>query len=106
MNVLRVNRKSYVRKDGTRVRATSYTTKNLGRKGRGPRLFTLKKGGLPGYHFWDPMPVRRAALLAINAPIVTLSRRLQAISTLTKRTQPTHSKIYGRNRRWLIKQHR
>ena len=106
MATIRVNRKSYVRRDGTRVRSTSYTTKNLGRRGRGPKLFTLKKGGIPGYHFWNSKNVRHAALLAVNVPLVTLSRRLQALVTLTKRTQPTHSKIYSRNRRWLIKHRR
>lgn len=101
-----IKRKSYVRSDGTRVKATSYTTKNRGRRGRGPKLFKLKKGGLSryGYDTKKPISMRHKALSkAISRGIssLTLSRRIGALATLLKRTNPKLSRSLRRNQRWV-----
>lgn len=101
-----IRRKSYVRSDGTRVRATSYTTKNRGKPGRGPKLFKLKKGGLSRYGYVTSASVanRHLALsraISRGVPSLTLSQRLGALATLLKRTNPALSKSLRRNQRWV-----
>jgi hypothetical protein len=101
-----VRRKSYVRSDGTRVKATSYTTKNRGRKGRGPKLFKLKKGGLSkyGYSSKESVSSRHASLsraISQGVPGLTLSQRLGALATLLKRTNPMLSKRLRKNQTWV-----
>ncbi len=101
-----IRRKSYVRSDGTRVKATSYRTSNKGKPGRGPKLFRLKKGGLSqyGYRAKSGLATRHAALtraIAQGVPGLTLSRRLGALATLLKRTNPMLSKRLRRNQRWI-----
>lgn len=101
-----IKRKSYVRSDGTRVKATSYKTKNRGRPGRGPKLFKLKKGGLSryGYKTSTPMSMRHKALsMAISKGVssLTLSRRIGALATLLKRTNPLLSRSLRRNQLWI-----
>ena len=102
-----VRRKSYVRSDGTRVKATSYTTKNRGRKGRGPKLFALKKGGLSeyGYSSKSSSTSRHSSLanaIAKGVPGMTLSQRLGALATLLKRTNPILSRRLRKNQSWVI----
>ncbi len=98
-----VRRKEYTRADGTRVKATRYKMKNLGRKGKGPKLFTLRPGGLPGYHARNNSKTRAKTLriILMTVPLTTVQRRLRALALLTKRTQPKLSKIYSRNARAL-----
>lgn len=101
-----IKRKSYVRSDGTRVKATSYTTKNRGRKGRGPKIFKLKKGGLSryGYSTSASAASRHLALskaISRGVPGLTLSRRIGALATLLKRTNPTLSKRLRKNQLWV-----
>jgi hypothetical protein len=101
-----IKRKSYVRKDGTRVKASSFSIKNRGRPGRGPKLFKLKKGGLTryGYSTDTPMSVRHKALsMAISRGVsgLTLSRRIGALATLLKRANPKLSQSLRRNQLWL-----
>lgn len=101
-----IRRRSYVRSDGVRVKATSYTTKNRGRPGRGPKLFKLKKGGLSqyGYKTTSSVSMRHAALsraISRGVPGLTLSHRLGALATLLKRTNPMLSKRLRGNQRWV-----
>lgn len=100
-----IRRKGYVRKDGTRVKSTRYNAKNLGRKGRGPKIFTLKPGGLPGYHGRNSTAKRRAALrrILMNTPEQTVWHRVHALAILTKRTHPNLSRMYARNARYIKK---
>lgn len=104
--MLTVHRKSYTRKDGTRVKSTTYRTKNLGKSGRGPKLFQLKKGGLSEYGYKPSyeMKKRHAALssaISRGVSSLTLSRRLGALATLLKRTNPKLSKSLRRNQKWI-----
>lgn len=101
-----IKRKSYLRSDGVRVKSTSYTVRNRGKPGRGPKLFRLKKGGLSqyGYSTSSSLAGRHAALtraIAQGVPGLTLSRRLGALATLLKRTNPMLSKRLRRNQRWV-----
>ena len=101
-----IKRKSYLRSDGVRVKATSYTVRNRGKPGRGPKLFRLKKGGLSqyGYSTSSSLASRHAALtraISQGVPGLTLSRRLGALATLLKRTNPMLSKRLRRNQRWV-----
>ena len=101
-----IKRRSYVRSDGTHVKAASYRTSNKGKPGRGPKLFKLRKGGLSqyGYMVRSGLAERHAALtraIAQGVPGLTLSRRLGALATLLKRTNPMLSKRLRRNQRWV-----
>ena len=101
-----IKRRSYVRSDGTRVKATSYTTKNRGRPGRGPKLFKLSKGGLSRYGYVTSASVadRHLALsraISRGVPKLTLSHRLGALATLLKRTNPRLSKSLRKNQTWV-----
>lgn len=104
--MLVIRRKSYVRADGTRVKATTYRAKDLGKKGRGPKLFKLKKGGLSmyGYSTSSSLSQRHSALsraISKGVPGLTLSHRLGALATLLKRTNPMLSKRLRRDQRWV-----
>lgn len=101
-----IRRRSYVRSDGTRVKGTSYTIKNRGKPGRGPKLFTLKKGGLSqyGYSTSASLKSRHASLsraISQGVPGLTLSQRLGALATLLKRTNPKLSKRLRKNQTWV-----
>lgn len=101
-----IRRKAYVRSDGVRVKATSYRIKNVGRPGRGPKIFKLKKGGLSryGYSVKSSTAMRHRALstaISRGVPGLTLSHRLGALATLLKRTNPRLSQKLRRNQRWV-----
>lgn len=104
--MLFIRRKSYVRSDGTRVKATSYLAKDKGRRGRGPKLFKLKKGGLSRYGYMTSasMADRHLALsraISRGVPRLTLSHRLGALATLLKRTNPRLSRSLRKNQMWV-----
>ncbi len=101
-----IRRKSYVRTDGTRVKASSFHIKNLGKRGRGPKIFTLKKGGLVEYGYRPRFPLQQrhmalSSAIARGVPSLTLSRRIGALATLLKRTSPKISKSLRRNQLWV-----
>jgi len=100
---------TYVRKAGTTVvRPTPIP--DVGAAGKGPKLIGPLKGGMLtryGYHPVESMAARHRALMKAmrngrERPLA-IARRLQAISTLTKRTLPTASRIYKMDRDWVIK---
>jgi hypothetical protein len=92
-------RKSYVRKDGTRVKSARVTQgciKDIGRRGRGKVLiqskYKLRKGALTalGYHVNDTAEKRRAALVAAvksGVPINSLIWKLNAQFTFRRNAQ-------------------
>lgn len=106
--MLIVTRKGYKRRDGTRVSPTTFAIKNRGLPGRGPKLFTLRKGGLTefGYRVKDPLQIRHVALsraISQGVPSLTLSRRLGALATLLKRTSPQSSRRLRSNQKSIIR---
>lgn len=97
----------YVRKAGT-TRVASRPAPDVGALGKGPKLIGTLKGGMLtryGYHPVESMTARRRALSkAINVgreKVLSVFHRLHAIGTLTKRTLPTASRIYRRDRDWV-----
>ena len=100
-----IRRRGYTRKDGTRVKSTRYRAKNLGHRGRGPKIFKLKPGGLPGYHARNSTRARHAALhrILMTTPAATVWHRVHALSILTKRTHPNLSRVYSMNARYIKK---
>ena len=101
-----IHRKSYTRSDGTRVKSESYTIKNRGGKGRGPKLFKLRKGGLSkyGYSSKSSLSSRHASLsraIAQGVSSLTLSQRIGALATLLKRTNPYLSKRLRKSQKWV-----
>ena len=85
MAKLRIKRKGYTRKDGTRVKASTYLVKDRGEKGRTPkdeRWFDPQVG--TGWRKDMPMAKRRkAALSAHNGDELATGRALQALANVT-----------------------
>lgn len=106
--MLLIHRKGYTRSDGTRVSPTMYASRNTGAPGRGPKLFTLSPGGLSRYGYKNilsssPQKRHNALKRAMNSGVSkrTLSRRLVALSILTKRTRPAFSTAIRKDRAWM-----
>ena len=127
-----IPRKSYVRRYSTAVRSKGFTVKktngksyhvqptaknmlvesscikNTGAPGKGPQLFgRLKKGELAkyGYSYKATDSERHAALKkAIDVyGRIGVYRKLNAVAKLTKRTVPSASNIFSKDRNWLHK---
>lgn len=106
-----IHRKSYTRSDGTRVKSSTFSIKNRGRKGRGPKLFKLKKGGLSQYGYKPKSTISQRHFIlsrAISKGIstLTLSKRVGALATLLKRTNPNLSKKLRNNQLWVTSKRR
>lgn len=104
-------RKAYVRKDGTRVKAThvkSHKRADLGLPGHGPKtLPKLKKNELPGYHVKGvKAETRRKKLrkIAKNSAVKTrkVARSLQLHANYTKRSQPGNSRKYNADAKYMM----
>jgi len=89
----------------TRVRAEPKP--DVGAAGKGPKLIgKLKKGMLTqyGYHPVEAMTNRHKSLskgISMGETPLAVSRRLIAISTLTKRSAPRASRIYKQDAKWI-----
>jgi hypothetical protein len=85
MAQIKVTRKSYVRKNGTVVKETSYYTKDKGKLGKTPASEKWYKHNLEiHWHKDEPAEVRRAnALKAHNGNKLTAARALQALANVT-----------------------
>jgi hypothetical protein len=82
---IKVTRKSYVRKDGTYVKATTYFTQDKGKPGKTPesqKFFHPKV--VMNWHKDDPPETRRAnALKAHNGDGLATARALQELANVT-----------------------
>ena len=103
-------RKSYTRKNGKKVKSTTVKAsciKDLGNTGKGPKLFTLKKGDLTqyGYTFKNKAGERRKSLKRASKNIEknTIIRKLNALSILQKNTNPIISKKAKYDMSWVRK---
>jgi hypothetical protein len=102
-------RKSYTRKDGIRVkgsRVKSACIKDMGKPGKGKRLFTLKKGELTqhGYSLKSKADRRRKALKRSMKKIGkkgTLVKKLNALYVLHKNTNPVYAKKARSDMKWV-----
>ena len=93
MAQIKVTRKSYVRKDGTVVKGTTYYTKDKGKPGKTPESekFYHPKVEMH-WHKDQSVEVRRAnALKAHNCNELATARALQALANVT--TDPETGKL-------------
>lgn len=96
MPKLRVQRKGYKRADGTRVKATSFLTKDTGKRGRTPKSERWFVAGEElGWRKGMQMEKRRrVALKNRGGDYLATGRALQALANVTadKRTKELASK--------------
>jgi hypothetical protein len=85
MPEVKVTRKSYVRKDGTRVKGTTYYTKDKGKPGKTPESEKWYRHNVEmNWHKDDPVDIRRAnALKAHKGDELAAARALQALANVT-----------------------
>ena len=103
-------RKSYTRKDGTKVRRTRVKTgciRDLGKPGKGKKLFTLKKGELSkyGYSLKSSATNRRKSLKRSLKKFNkgSLIKKLNALYVLQKNTNPKIAKKARSDMKWVQK---
>ena len=107
---IRVTRKAYTRKDGTRVKATSYYTKDRGAKGRGPKTLPKpKRGSLGGSGYLEATQLGRRQRLGRSVSQrsyrATMSS-LTLLENLGKRTLTKAQKAKIRSdKAWLKKKY-
>lgn len=101
-------RKAYTRKDGTHVKSAKVSAKcirDLGKKGKGQKLFTLKKGGLTkyGYSLKIDTDKRLNALTKSRKEYDknTLIKKLNALYVLHKNTHPLYAKRARKDMMWI-----
>lgn len=94
MAKLRVTRKAYIRKDGTRVKGTTFKIKDRGAKGRTPKAERWYEPGVEtGWKADMPMAKRRRlALRAHKGDELATARSLLALSNVQKRINPVVSR--------------
>ena len=85
MAKIKVTRKSYVRKDGTVVKGTTYYTKDRGRPGKTPDSEKWYQHNVEmNWHKDEPAEVRRAnALKSHKGDELATARALQALANVT-----------------------
>ncbi len=85
MTAIKVTRKSYLRKDGTRVKATTYFTQDKGKPGRTPESQKFfHPNVVMNWHKDDPPYMRQAnALKAHNGDRLGAARALQELANVT-----------------------
>lgn len=102
---LRVKRKGFTRKDGTRIAPTRFNIRDRGAPGRGPRVIPpLREGTLGGPGFFSKtqdVRRRREVMLAKRIGERKVQGKLQAIATFNKRTNPAVSRKAASDRRFI-----
>jgi hypothetical protein len=104
------SRKSYTRSDGTKVQGAKVPArciKDLGKAGKGKRLFVLRKGTLSRYGYSTKISTeaRHMALRKAleNLPRATIVRKLNALAILNKNTHPSRSRILRADMKFVMK---
>jgi len=102
-----ITRSSYIRHSrGKTIRVPASRIRDRGAVGKGPKVIPeLKEGTLLGYTASNPLKTRRRILKKVVKKVgaLTTFRKLNAISTFTKRTSPKKSKTMKRDRNWIKK---
>ena len=112
-------RKTFTRRSGSRVRSTSVSSGCIKDRGYRSRLFQLKTGSMGigklrkgelrefGYSAEASEEKRHKSLRAASKKYSSLSvlRKLNALATYNKRTQPEHSVVYKADREYVSKLH-
>jgi len=85
MAQIKITRKSYTRKDGTKVKGTTYYVKDKGKPGKTPQSEKWYQHNVEmNWHKDDPAEARRAnALKAHNGDELATARALQALANVT-----------------------
>lgn len=113
-------RKSFTRRSGSRVRSVSVKSGCIPDRGYRSRFFQLKTGSMGigplkkgelrsfGYGPEESTEKRHKALRAASKTYTSLSvlRKLNALATYNKRTQPEHSVIYKLDREYVSALHK
>lgn len=100
-----VKRKGYTRKDGTKVKGSTFKIKDRGKPGRSPNKIKLKSGGLGGEGYAEKAERTRHSLL--NKSIkrdgyATTMRRITALRNLGSRTMSKKDlATLKRDQNWL-----
>lgn len=102
-------RKPYVRADGTRVRGSIVASKKVVEpalpKTRNRVIPKLKKGTLTqhGYSSSSETSTRHRSLgrAVKHYGALSVSKKLNAVATLTKRTSPEKSAVFKADRKWV-----
>jgi hypothetical protein len=89
MAKIKVTRKSYVRKDGTVVKGTTYYAEDKGEPGKTPESEKWYEHNVAmNWHKDDPMELRRTnALEAHKGDELATARALQALANVTQDTR-------------------
>jgi hypothetical protein len=104
--MLKVKRKAYTTKRGVHVKATSFSIKDRGKIGKGPKLITIKRKGIFGEGFMSMPVIKQHKILKTSTKKYgekSTQGRLQAISTFNKNVNPTVSKKASGLRTWVAK---
>lgn len=103
-----IRRKSYnYRRNGKTINVKSTCIKDIGKKGKGKKLFTLKKGelGLFGYRNVSTLSIRQRhiALNKAEKKLGTLSlfRKLNALYVVNKNKNKKLASIFLQDRDWV-----
>lgn len=108
MSKLRVHKKAYTRKGGTRIKATSFLIKDRGKKGRGKVKIPIKGHIGCGYHVKESSAkIRRAALKRAlkKYSYLSLKGKVGVLIQLYKRTNKTYSRRAESDFNWLVKKY-
>jgi hypothetical protein len=104
----KILRKAYTKKSGTRVPASCI--KDRGAKGKGKKLFVLRRGTLGKYGYKTALSdsERHVALekAVRGESYAAVVRKLNAVSILQRRTNPRVYKILRSDMAYLQKKHR
>jgi hypothetical protein len=105
MDKVNVTRKSYTRKDGTRVKGTTYSAEDRGKPGKTPEDQKFFQPGVKmNWHKDLPADVRRShALEAHGGNVLAAARALQELSNVT--TDPETKKLTKEDADHFFSQH-
>ncbi len=100
---LRVTRKAFTRKDGTRVKKSTFFIQDRGNRGRGPKVIPPLTGSPLGVKFSNKASTRRRKEIALAKRIGErkVVGKLGAIATLNKNTNPTLSRKARSDQRFI-----
>jgi hypothetical protein len=104
-----IRRSAYTTKKGVYV--PSHMVRNMGKRGKSPHLIgPLKSGNLSRFGYKSvtskTMLSRHRSLgaaMAAGVKPLNIFRKLGAVSTLTKRTAPSASRVFKADQRWVKK---
>ena len=101
---MRIKRKGYTTKAGTRVKSASFKVEDRGKPGRGEKVITIKRKGILGTGFMSKPVVEQHRILKTSTQKYgekSTQGRLQALATFNKNVNPKVSKKAKELRSWV-----